>query len=81
LYTSAAAADIASMAVYNPKSQISYKKKRWATYNVYYFNVVDAIKSCRRGKDNFNDTVNYKTVHHHVTGWQINWQRFGCGLI
>jgi len=45
------------MAVHSPKSQVSYKKNRWAAYNVYYLNVADAIKSCRRGKDNFNDTV------------------------
>ena len=23
----------------------------------------------------------YKTVQHQVTGWEMNWERFGFGLI
>jgi hypothetical protein len=68
-YTSAATADIVSIAVHSPKSQISYEKNLWAAWNQYYLNVANAIKRCRRWKDNFNDTVKYKTVQHQMTGW------------
>jgi len=69
------------MAVHSHKSQVNYKKNWWAAYNVYYLNVADAVEICRRGKDNFIDSVKYKTVQHQVTGWQMNWKRFSCGLI
>jgi hypothetical protein len=69
------------MAVHSPKSQVSYKKNLWAAYYVYDLTVADAVKSCRGGKDNFSDTVKYKTVQHQVTGRQINWERFGYGHI
>jgi len=79
MYTSAATADIASMAVHNPKSQVRYKKNLWAAYNVYYLNAVDAVKSRRRGKDNFNDLSDIRL--QQVTGQQMNWERFDCHLI
>jgi hypothetical protein len=26
-------------------------------------------------------SLRYKTIQHQVTGWQMNWERFGFGLI